>query len=313
MFTAEFISGFSVLTGLNYKTGRLGVLLLMIIFTPLTLILALTNPVSDCGCFGDAVHLTNWQTFGKNVFLDILLVLLFTGPGQIKRLFNNFTEWIITAGAILIFVLFSLYNIRYLPVIDFLPYKTGVKISDKMIIPEGAPADVYNTTLIYEKNGLRKEFSLKDYPAGDSTWKFIDQKSVLVKQGYKPPIHDFMISTLSGEDITGKILSDQGYTLLMISKKLSEAGENNLTKGFELGKFCSSAGISFYVLTASGSDEVRTYKQELNFCLADETTLKTMVRANPGYMLIHNGVIAGKWSWANVPGGKWFSEQAKSR
>ena len=110
----------------------------MIIFTPLTFILALTNPVSDCGCFGDAIHLTNWQTFGKNIVLIVLVIVLFAWRKQIKSLYNKTVEWISdNHGVIILFILFSLANLRYLPVIDFLPYKTGVKIADKMVIPEG--------------------------------------------------------------------------------------------------------------------------------------------------------------------------------
>ena len=151
---------------------------------------------------------------------------------------------------------------------DFLPYKTGVRIADKMVIPEGAAADIYQTTFIYEKDGKRKEFTLNDYPANDTTWKFIDQKSVLVKKGYKPPIHDFIITSPDGQDITQKILSDTGYTLLMISKKLQEAGKKQLEEGFELGKYCLDNGINFLILTASGNDESQSFNESssLLFC-----------------------------------------------
>jgi len=311
MCTAEFIAGFSVLTGFRFKTGRLGILLLLIIFTPLTLILALTNPVSDCGCFGDAIHLTNWQTFGKNIALAAFLVPLFATKDQVKSFFTVRTEWLIIMGATSVFVLFSLYNIRYLPVIDFLPYRKGVKIEEKMVIPDGAQPDIYNTTLIYEKDGVKKEFTVKDYPAGDSTWKFIEQKSVLLRKGYKPPIHDFMITSTLGEDITNKILRDPGYSLLMVTKKLKEADQDALAKGFNLGRLCVSDSIGFYILSSSGSDEIKKYENGLNFCSADETTLKTMVRANPGYLLIKDGTILGKWSWANLPDEKWFEELIK--
>ncbi len=308
MCTAEFISGFSVLTGLRYKTGILGVLILMAIFTPLTFVLALTNPVSDCGCFGDAIHLTNWETFGKNIILVLLLIIIYRERNQFKKLFSATIEWVIILITIVLFIVFSLLNLKYLPVIDFLPYKTGVRIADKMVVPKGVPSDEYKTTFIYEKNGIRKEFSLNNYPAHDSSWKFIDQKSVLIKKGYKPPIHDFIITTTDGDDITQQILSYPGYSVFMISKKLSEARKSHLSDGFRIGKYCLANGINFYVLTSSGSDEVKGYENGLNFCSADETTLKTMVRSNPGYILLKNGTIVGKWSWANVPGEEWFGK-----
>jgi len=177
-----------------------------------------------------------------------------------------------------------------------------------MVIPEGVLTDKYNTTFVYEKNGIQKEFSLGNYPANDSTWKFINQKSVLVKKGYTPPIHDFLINTLKGEDITQKILSDTGYSVLMISKKLSGAKQKSLSKGFKLGNYCITKGINFYILTSSGTEEVKRYVNGLIFCSADETTLKTMIRSNPGYILIKDGTILGKWSWANLPGEEWFGK-----
>ena len=309
MCTAEFISGFSVLTGFRLKKGIWGIIILLLIFTPLTFLLALTNPVTDCGCFGDAIHLTNWQTFGKNIVLCALLIIIWNGRKKIKNPLNRTSEWVIIFIVTLLFIIFSLANLRYLPVIDFLPYKKDVKIAEKMVIPEGVPADVYNTTFVYEKNGIKKEFSLANYPANDSTWKFVNQKSVLIKKGYTPPIHDFLISTLNGEDITQKILSDTGYTFLMISKKLSEAKQKALSEGFKLGNYCIAKGINFYVITSSGTDEVKKYENNLIFCSADETTLKTMIRSNPGYILIKDGIILGKWSLANVPEVTWFEKK----
>jgi len=300
LFTAEFISGFALLSGYRRKTGLWGVMILMSIFTPLTLILAITNPVSDCGCFGDAIHLTNWQTFWKNVVLMIMVVILFSGRKSIRQISTVKREWTVIITVITLFVVFSLLNMRYLQLLDFLPYKTGTNIREGMTIPEGKPADEYLTTFIYEKEGVRKEFTLENYPADDSTWKFIDQKSRLVKKGYQPPIHDFSITTIEGEDLTDQILDDPGYTVLMISTKLRKAGQKNLEKGFALGTWCAENGISFYIVTASGTDEVKGYSTGLTICTADETTLKTIVRANPGYMLLKGGTILGKWSWATI-------------
>jgi len=299
--TAEFITGLSVFTGLRQKQGITGVFLLMIFFTPLTLILALTNPVSDCGCFGDAIHLSNWQTFGKNILLLILILVLLTGRKYAISIFAPRTEWLILVFITIWFLIFSFYNLRYLPVIDFLPYKTGTNIAEKMKIPEGAPADQYVTTFIYEKDGSQKEFSINNYPANDTSWKFIKQKSLLLKKGYVPPIHDFSVVTLEKEDITYRVLNDSGYTVLMISKKLKETDTRHLTKGFELGSYCYTNGINFYILTSSGSEEIKNAGNGLTFCNTDETALKTMIRSNPGYVLIKNGTIIGKWSWANLP------------
>jgi len=304
--TAEFMAGFAVLTGIRQKAGIWVVILLMAVFTPLTFILALTNPVTDCGCFGDAIHLTNWQTFGKNVILVVFTLIIFLNRNFVKSLFKPIAEWGIIIAVSGIFILFSLYNLRYLPVIDFLPYKTGVKIADKMIMPEGKEPDKYHTTFIYEKDGIKKEFELDNYPADDTTWIFVEQKSVMVRKGYQPPIHDFIITSREGIELTQNILADTGYTVMMITTKLSEADQNNLNEGFELGRYCMAGGIGFYVLTSSGLDEIINFDNGLTFCSADETTLKSMVRANPGYLLLKNGTIIGKWSWANLPDNEWF-------
>jgi len=306
--TAEFIAGFALITGLRQKAGLWIVFLMMLAFTPLTFILALTNPVSDCGCFGDAIHLTNWQTFWKNVILLILVIIVFTGRKQITSVFKASSEWIITGAATAIIILFCLGSLRYLPVIDFLPYKNGIRIADQMVIPEGAEPDQYMTTFIYEKNGEQKEFTLENYPADDNSWIFVDQKTILVKKGYQPPVHDFSIVNNHGVDITSQILEYNGYTLLMVSSKLSEADPGHLAAGFNLGQYCNENDIDFHILTATSSGELNNYSNELNFCAVDEITLKTMLRSNPGYMLLRDGVIKGKWSWATLPDREWFGE-----
>jgi len=301
LFTAEFISGFAVLSGYRRKEGIWGVMLLLIIFTPLTFILALTNPVSDCGCFGDAIHLTNWQTFWKNVVLSIFTLILFAGRKKTETKIAPAREWSVITVVTVLLIGFALLNLRYLQIVDFLPYKKGVNIPEAMKIPEGMPADQYESTFVYEKDGVRKEFTLENYPAGDTTWKFIDQNTVLVKKGYVPPVHDFSITAPDGQDIAGQVLSSPGYTLIMISTKLKDADPAHLAKGFELGVHCMTAGISFLILTSSGSDELSRYNNGFTFFTGDETTLKTIVRSNPGYVLLKGGVVQGKWSAASLP------------
>jgi hypothetical protein len=302
LFTAEFIAGFSVLSGYRQKTGISGVMLLMMIFTPLTLVLAITNPVSDCGCFGDAIHLTNWQTFWKNIVLLVPAIIIFSGRNKIIEIFAPAKEWLIILTIIILFVIFSILNLRYLQLFDFLPYRINANIPEKMKIPEDKPADEYSTTFIYEKDGVMQEFSLENYPADDSSWVFVDQKSVLVKKGYQPPIHDFIISTPDGSDLTEEILSDPGYSILMISQKLKDADPEDLKRGFELGVQCMMAGIGFYIVTASSSDEMLQYAGNgFTFHTGDETTLKTIIRSNPGYVLLKEGNILGKWSSATLP------------
>lgn len=304
---AEFFSGFSVLTGFSIRTGIKVMMLLMLVFTPLTLFIAFTSPVTDCGCFGDAIKLTNWQTFWKNLVLIIPVTLVFFSGKSLPES-SPVKEWAYPGITLVFFFLFIIYNLRYLPVIDFLPYKTGINIADEMSIPEGAPVDRYETTFLYEKDGQVKEFDLSNYPAGDTAWKFIDQKSVLIEKGYEPPIHDFVLSSETGEDMTENILSFPGYTLFMIIKDIPGAQIDHVREGLEHGRYVMNNGMRFYVLTASGRNGTEEYETdtEIQFLTADETTLKTMVRSEPGYMLIRNGVIEGKWSRVNLPEKEWF-------
>ncbi|MFO7574142.1 MAG: DoxX family protein [Bacteroidales bacterium] len=310
----EFITGILLITGRFYRWGVYLYFLFMILFTPLTLFLAIYNPVSDCGCFGDAIHLTNWETFFKNiVFMAIGVVLVMTRKKYAPSAGAFATDTLMAGSTLILFFLFMAYNIRYLPVIDFRPYKTGINIAESMTIPENAPQDIYQITLIYEKDGVSKEFTLDNYPAGDTTWKFVDQRSVLISRGYEPPIMDFHISTLEGREITDYLLYDAGYSLLMISHDLDKAAEKDLEKGFLTGFNAVSNDISFYVVSSTTRQETEKYLNGLQFCIADGTLLKTIIRSNPGYLLLKEGTIIGKWSPASLPDDKWFETNMVAR
>lgn len=193
---AELVLGLMIFFNLLPKLSSLGILLFMIMFTPLTLWLAIENPVHDCGCFGDALILSNWATFGKNVVILAFSIFVFLQRNKFKPDFNLFTQ----SALSLIFTIFvfalSLFCINHLPIIDFRPYQIGKNIQEGMSIPEEEKdnIDVYESVFIYEKNGEEKEFTLDNLP--DSTWKFIDAEHNLIKEGYEPPIHDFSISSI---------------------------------------------------------------------------------------------------------------------
>lgn len=299
--TAEFIIGFAILTGIRMKPAAWGLLLFMAGFTPLTLYLALANPVSDCGCFGDAIHLSNWQTFYKNIVISIFAVIVFVNRKKYKALAGAPTEWTMLTVITVAFILFVQYNYRHLPLVDFRPYRTGANIPEQMYIPDDAPADEYETTLIYEKNGKQEEFTLENYPADDTSWTFVDSRSRLVQKGYEAPIHDFSLVTPEGQDLTDIILSDESYSFLMLSIKFSEAERSLIEKGIEAGMRCREEGISFYVLTASSPAMIDEIEGELNIFYIDETTMKTIIRANPGFMVMKEGTISAKWAGRDLP------------
>jgi triosephosphate isomerase len=202
----------------------------------------------------------------------------------------------------------SLYCYAYLPILDFRPYKTGNNINELMQIPEGAETDVYETTFIYEKDGVQQTFSMDNYPKGDTGWTFVETINKLIKKGYEPPIHDFTITTEDGDDITGEILTDAGYTFLLIAHKLEEADDSNIDKINTLYDYARQNEYRFICLTASLPQQITEWKEstgaEYPFCTMDDIALKTIIRSNPGLMLLHDATIVNKWADRKIPGEK---------
>jgi uncharacterized membrane protein YphA (DoxX/SURF4 family) len=207
MCAAELVLGIMLLFNFLPKLTSWGVLIFMIIFTPITFWLAVWNPVHDCGCFGDALILSNWATFWKNVVLLVFSILVFWQRKNYKSDFNLFTQWAFTAFFVFIVFAISFYCLRHLPIVDFRPYKIGKNISEGMVIPEEEKdnVDEYESMFIYEKDGEQKEFTLENLP--DSTWVFVDAKHKLVKEGYQPPIHDFSINLV--QEVSTPIQEDE--------------------------------------------------------------------------------------------------------
>jgi len=301
----EFGVGACLLLGIYRRFNAVLVLLIMLFMTPLTLYLAIENPVTDCGCFGDALVITNWQTFYKNLILLIAAIIVFMWYRLMPSCFSRKRYFYPTVWIFLFIVGVSFYCFYYLPVIDFRPYKIGANIPEKMEIPENAEHDVYDVRLIYSKDGKQKEFTINDYPKGDTTWTFIDSQSHLVKKGFQPPIHDFTITTADGEEITQDILTDPSYTFLLISQKLEKAKDTNVDKINDIFDYSKSQKYGFYALTASLPNAIHEWVEntgaEYPFCKMDEITLKTIVRSNPGLLLMKNGTIINKWPNTCLP------------
>ena len=188
----ELVIGFSLFFNQLPKLGALGALLMMVFFTPLTLWLAIANPVSDCGCFGDALVITNWQSFFKNLVLLAMAILLFAQRKKIKTHYHTGVQWIIMFVVGFASLGLGFYCLKTLPIIDFRPYHIGANIAEGMIVPEDAPKPVIESSFIYEKDGKQKEFSIDNLP--DESWKFIDAKHIVIDPGYVPPIHDFTMT-----------------------------------------------------------------------------------------------------------------------
>ena len=305
--TLEFVLGASLLFGAKPRLVAPAALILMAFFTIQTLFSAIFNPVSDCGCFGDALKLTNWVTFYKNVVLIVLAFILFLARKEIKPLFSGFPEWNVVGIAALVILFVSINSYRFLPMIDFLPYKTGKDIKMQMIIPESAPRDVYKTVLIYRNKNSKetKEFSDNNIP-NDDVWEWIETKNELIKKGYTPPIHDFSISKLNGEDMTEQFLNEEGYRILIVQEQL----KNSLPRGQKklndlVSKLMKDNEVKVWALTSSVEADIKNYSEKNNvnypFYNTDQTTLKTIIRSNPGVLLLKNNVILKKWPSRRIP------------
>lgn len=302
----EFTLGVYLLFGIHRKAVCTLFFLLMAFMTPLTLWLAIANPISDCGCFGDAVILTNWETFGKNVVLLIAAITVFRWRGTgIKKLVTEKVDWLIALYTVVFALLFSIYCVRELPLFDFRPYYIGMDIKRGMEIPEGEKPTVYETTFIYEKDGVEKEFTIDNFPS-DSAWTFVDAETRVKEQGYEPPIQDFhIVLQEDGTDVTEEVLDDDNYTFLLISPQLRNADESGMDLINEVYDYSMEYGYRFLCVTASPDEDIAVWQDntgaEYPFALADEITLKTIIRSNPGLVLLKGGVILNKWSVNSIP------------
>lgn len=309
LIVVEVLLGVCLL--MNVKTSWMAWLSLAFyaVMTPLTLYIALTNPVSDCGCFGDAVVLTNWQTFWKNIVLLVFVITLLFTYRTLQPTWVVPVEIAIVVGSICLTLGLMGWTILHLPLKDFRPYKIGNNIPALMEFPEDAEPDQYAITFIYEKDGKQQEFTLDNYPKNDSTWTFVDQKSVLIKKGYEPPIHDFELVTMDFEDLTYDILESEEPITLAICYDLNKTNPKQAAKLSTIMTDCYAQGQSFYIVTGSGEQDILDFCRQMQdytqttalwaqpesfFLSCDPVTLKTIVRANPGLITIQNGTVIAK-------------------
>ena len=300
----EFSLGIFLLLAIRRHLVAKITLALMSIMTLLTLWIVIANPVKDCGCFGDAIVLSNTHTFVKNLILLIIAVVIAKWPTNMVRFVSKKTQWIVINYTVIFALALSAWSLWDLPLFDFRPYHVGTNIAQGMKIPKDAPQPQFETTFILEKNGKQQEFTLDNYP--DSTWTFVDSKTIQTSEGYVPPIHDFSIQDPhTGEDITQQVLRDTSYTFLLISPSLAYADDSNFGRIDQIYEFAQDYGYAFICLTASSDKDIAKWQDitgaEYPFYTTDATTLKTMIRSNPGLMLLHHGTIIQKWSHNSLP------------
>ena len=300
----EFCIGIFLLFAIQRRLISKLTVAFMAFMTMVTVWIVVADPVKDCGCFGDALHLTNTETLIKNIVLLVCSLAIMYRPLAMFRFVSKSNQWIVTNYTIVFILVSSGLSLYYLPIFDFRPYHIGVNIPRGMEIPKGAKLPQFKTTFIMEKNGQRKEFTLDNYP--DASWKFIDSKTVQTSEGYIPPIHDFSITdNKTGLDLTNSVLSRKGYTFLLIAPHLETADDSNFGDIDRLYEYAQSYDIPFYCLTASTTKAIKRWIDltgaEYPFCITDEAVLKTIIRSNPGLLLLKDGTIINKWSHNNLP------------
>jgi len=309
----EITLGFALLIGVRPVKVAWGLLLLIIFFAFLTFYSAFFNVVQTCGCFGDAIVLTPWQSFSKDLFLLLLIIIIFANRGAITPLFISKIGDRFLLGAAIVSVCLGLYTYNFLPVMDFLAYKVGANLPDEMKTPPGAQPDQYELTYQLEnkKTGEHKQMTSTEYSNSniwkDNNWKTVgDPARKLVKTGFKPKIEDLIINDAQGNNYTNDLLANPYYNLIVVAVNLNETDEDAINS---LNAIAINLKQNFntrtILLTSNPPQSAeafgKAHKLIFELFYADEVPLKEMVRANPGILLIKNGTVINKWHYHTMP------------
>lgn len=310
LFLAIFICAYEIIFGIMLLLGSRitltvwALFLMIVFFTFLTFYSAYYDKVKECGCFGDFLHLTPWQSFYKDVALLVMILVLLPGKKFIYPLLGSRIEKFLVGISIVASVIFPLYTYNFLPVKDFRPYAIGKNIQEGMVLPPNAVTDSIQMVFVYEKDGKQVELTPDQIKTIDSTYKYIDRKDKVIREGDKPAIHDFSIQTVDGSDYTEQILNYSGHYFFLVCYDLDKTDQGVFGKVIDFAKLCRADSVPIIVLTAS-ADRIESFKKEtgadLDFYLTDQTTLKTMIRSNPGLMLLKKGTVIDMWHYHSFP------------
>ena len=298
----EFTLGVYVLFGIKRKATSGIMLAFMVVMTLLTVYIAIANPVEDCGCFGDVLILSNGATLAKNIVLLGAAVLIRRYYRLQKNFLGSAAKWLVAFVSLCSIIGYAVYCIICLPVLDFRPYKVGTNLREAVTSSSGE--EKFDVKIVYEKDGETMELSADDEDP-DSTWTYVEtRRTPIVAQDLATA--DFYVADADGEDITEDILYADGYTLLLIIPNLMNADEGCVDKVNGLYDYAHEHGWDFYCLTSSSDEEAQTYWEEhtgaeYGYCIAEERMLKTVVRGQPGLVLLHDGIIQKKWGNYNLP------------
>jgi uncharacterized membrane protein YphA (DoxX/SURF4 family) len=291
----EVLLGVMLLLGFRIKFTVWSLLLMIVGFTFLTFYSAYFNKVTDCGCFGDALKLTPWQSFTKDVVLLVLIVILFKGRKHISSFIGSSAQRIITLVAVLLCGIYAYYVLNHLPVIDFRPYKIGANIEDGMGFPEGAPQPIYDYAWRFLVDGTEQTIITQgDYPSVDG--EYLGVETTEVQKGYEPPIHDFTIEQ-NGEDFAASLLQEPKL-VMVIAYDLRKTNQNVYSEVKKVTDVAMKKGYKVIGMSASDGGQaaqlVKDHQLGFPFYFTDETTLKTIVRSNPGVLVVEKGTIREK-------------------
>lgn len=298
--SVEFLIGVFLLLGVYRRIVSMAVFLVFLFFTPFTLYLAISDVVTDCGCFGDAVGMSNWESFFKNLVLFLLSVTVFVWRRHFIFGLSVKNRWLATLFSVFYIAVVQAISLSYIPVLDFRSYAVGNDLRE-LVQGEG---DTYRVVLTYEKNGEKLDFAQDSLP--DETWLFVESRSELVAEGRKPVVDDFAILDWESDyDMTEDMLADTGFVCIVVAESLAEASVGRVDRINDLYDYCLEHDIWFCAATSSDEEEIQLWRKhtgaEYPIYWADYMLLRTIVRANPGILLLKDGVIVGKWNVANMP------------
>ena len=312
--TLEIVLGALLLLGVWARKVAWGLLLLIIFFTFLTFYSAFFKVVTSCGCFGDAIPLTPWQSFSKDLVLLVMIVIIFLNKDQINPVVKSpRTQRPVFLLVTALAAGFGAYTYNYLPIVDFLPYKVGNNLPGLMRVPPGAPLDEYEISyrLKHKKSGEEKKMTDKEYLKTeiwkDENWEIIGQpENRLVKAGYQAKIKDLKIMDSQGTDYTSEIIENPYYNLIIVAWNLNKADKQALGN---LNALAMNAGENYNIrsvlLTSNSAEDAealsKSQKLVTEIFFADDVPLKSMVRSNPGLLLLKDGKVINKWHFHTVP------------
>lgn len=292
----EVVLGVMLLIGFKSKFTIWCLLILIVKFTFLTFYSAYFDVVKDCGCFGDALKLTPWQSFTKDIVLVFFILILFFNTKLIKPLFSSKTQNILVFTSLILCFFMGYWVLNHLPLKDFRPFKIGNSIQQGMAIPDGAPKSVVEMIFIYKVNGVDKEFTEKDLMAIPAGATFVDRKDKVITEGYVPPIHDFTMEK-DGSDYKEELLLEPKL-VVFVAYDLAKSDKEGLLKLEKLNKEAQIKGYKVIGMTASLPDEIAKTKKEFGFTFdfyfCDAIALKTIERANPSIVILEKGTIMQK-------------------